>query len=221
MNLKETDELVEIWETNDRVAWTELAFDVVQEILRNRLGELPPQNEPINEYIEDDTSDEATDNNDYENRIDKFMDEGDVSSLVSILENETDSIVCLNAAKALAQLGDERGLDYLIGALDVPDTRVNFVAKEFIIELNNPRGNLALASVKSNTLPPLAPGISDKINAKYPYLTAYIGFIALYMLASVVIGFISLPSILNLIIVVVIGYYIFKFVVHNNILPYK
>jgi hypothetical protein len=220
MNLKETDELVEIWEMNDRSTWSELAFDVVQEILRSRLGELPLQGEPMNEYAEQNTNEQATDNDDNENKIDKFIKEGDIVGLVNILENDADSMICLNAAKALAQLGDERGLDYLIGALDIPDADVNFVAKEMLIKLNKPRGNLALASVKSSTLPPTAPGTSEKLNAKYPYLTGYVGFIALYTLASIILGFI-LPSILNAIIVIVIGFFIFKFVVQNNILPYK
>ena len=49
--LKETDELVEIWITNDRVEWSDTAFEVIQEILEQELDELPPQNEPIFEYI--------------------------------------------------------------------------------------------------------------------------------------------------------------------------
>ena len=51
-NLKETDELVEIWQQNDRVQWSEDAFSVVEEILRERLGELPAQNKPILEYAD-------------------------------------------------------------------------------------------------------------------------------------------------------------------------
>jgi hypothetical protein len=47
LNLKETDELVEIWQQNDRVEWSEDTFSVIQEILQERLGELPPQDEPI------------------------------------------------------------------------------------------------------------------------------------------------------------------------------
>ena len=46
-NSKETDELVEIWKTNDRVEWSEAAFDAIKEILEQRLIEFPSQNEPI------------------------------------------------------------------------------------------------------------------------------------------------------------------------------
>lgn len=60
-NLKETDELVEIWQQNNRVEWAEDTFSVIEEILRDRLDELPPQDEPIlecedeDEYTEDET----------------------------------------------------------------------------------------------------------------------------------------------------------------------
>jgi hypothetical protein len=61
LNLKETEELVEIWQKNDRVEWSETTFDVLKEILQQRLGELPPQNEPISEYIEDEEDIEPDD----------------------------------------------------------------------------------------------------------------------------------------------------------------
>ncbi len=44
MNIRETDELIEIWKANNVSEWSELAFDVVKEILIKRLGELPAQN---------------------------------------------------------------------------------------------------------------------------------------------------------------------------------
>lgn len=52
MNLKNTDELVDIWVTNDRVQWSEAAFDAIREILSHRLAELPAQNAPIVKYEE-------------------------------------------------------------------------------------------------------------------------------------------------------------------------
>ena len=52
LNLKETGELVEIWQKNDHVVWEEITFDLLREILLERLGELPPQDEPIYEYEE-------------------------------------------------------------------------------------------------------------------------------------------------------------------------
>jgi hypothetical protein len=58
LNNRETDELLDIWQKNDRVEWTDTAFDVMKDILMERLGEVPAQGEPIFEYAggEDDES---------------------------------------------------------------------------------------------------------------------------------------------------------------------
>lgn len=50
-NQKPTEALIEIWQSNNRVEWTEMTFDVIREILQERLVELPPQNEPITEAV--------------------------------------------------------------------------------------------------------------------------------------------------------------------------
>jgi len=50
-SLKGTDELIEIWKTNNRADWTALTFDVIRQILHERLVDLPPQGEPANEEI--------------------------------------------------------------------------------------------------------------------------------------------------------------------------
>jgi hypothetical protein len=47
LDQKTTDELIEIWQTNDQDEWSEMTFEVIREILIQRLAELPPQNEPI------------------------------------------------------------------------------------------------------------------------------------------------------------------------------
>ena len=46
---RETEELLEIWRTNDRYEWSEMTFDVIREILQERQVELPPQGEPVYE----------------------------------------------------------------------------------------------------------------------------------------------------------------------------
>jgi len=43
LNLKNTDELLEIWETNDREEWSDTAFEVIEEILQGRGVEIPEQ----------------------------------------------------------------------------------------------------------------------------------------------------------------------------------
>jgi len=57
LNLKETEELIEIWKTNDRVEWSMAAFDAIREILQERVGDLPAQNEPMLEHIAKDLND--------------------------------------------------------------------------------------------------------------------------------------------------------------------
>ena len=70
LNLKETDELIEIWKKNDRVEWTEDTFNVIQEILQERLEELPPQDEPILEYTDDNEGEDSKEETDFDFVID-------------------------------------------------------------------------------------------------------------------------------------------------------
>ena len=46
MEMKETDELINIWQENNHDDWTDEAFIVVKDILLQRMGELPEQKEP-------------------------------------------------------------------------------------------------------------------------------------------------------------------------------
>lgn len=55
MNLKETDELLEIWQANDRFEWSDEAFDVIKEILQERVADIPEQGEPVYEHIEEES----------------------------------------------------------------------------------------------------------------------------------------------------------------------
>ena len=57
--LKDTYELLEIWRVNNHVVWSDLTFEVLREILRDRIREIPPQEEPIleDEEIVQDTYD--------------------------------------------------------------------------------------------------------------------------------------------------------------------
>lgn len=56
---KETEELVAIWQENDRGAWSEAAFAAIQKILLERLGELPEQAPPVDEGDDADDADEG------------------------------------------------------------------------------------------------------------------------------------------------------------------
>jgi len=70
--------------------------------------------------------------------------QNDLPALLAMLENEPDWMEALDAADALAQLGEPRGLERLILALGDPDQEVRQVAREILTELDDPRGNQAL-----------------------------------------------------------------------------
>lgn len=46
MRLRETDNLLDIWQDNNRVEWSDEAFEVIREILLQRGVDIPPQDEP-------------------------------------------------------------------------------------------------------------------------------------------------------------------------------
>lgn len=49
LKLKETDELLGIWQKNNHYEWTDEAFEAIHEILQERQVEIPPQDDPIYE----------------------------------------------------------------------------------------------------------------------------------------------------------------------------
>src|SRR6266545_2519870 len=58
LKLKDIYELLDIWRISNRVVWSDTTFEVLREILNKRIGEVPPQDEPILE------SEEETEEND-------------------------------------------------------------------------------------------------------------------------------------------------------------
>ncbi len=126
-NLKETDELVEIWKKNDRVEWSEDTFSVIQEILQERLGKLPPQDESILEY--EDTEDEYDeDETDFDSLIDdenppEFYNPHEVLRLENWLNKAAIASIVASAISSLIALPQTQRivLSYFMG-----DTSKNF-----------------------------------------------------------------------------------------------
>ena len=58
MELKEADELLDIWQANNRLEWSDETFDVIKDILISRREEIPEQDEPVYEIEEDDGLDD-------------------------------------------------------------------------------------------------------------------------------------------------------------------
>jgi hypothetical protein len=80
LNSKDTEELLDIWKTNDRVEWSDLAFEVLKEISTERMGTFPKQNKPI---LEKDEEEPADDLEDWEA---KLLDSEDQPELYDTLE---------------------------------------------------------------------------------------------------------------------------------------
>lgn len=47
LNLKETDELLNIWQANNRYEWSDEAFEIIKMVLQKRGVEIPEQDEPV------------------------------------------------------------------------------------------------------------------------------------------------------------------------------
>jgi len=102
LNLKDTYELVEIWVANDREEWSETAFEVIREILEQRLDELPPQSEPVFENLDEDA--EAEDEP-------VFYKPGDVLKMVAWLKQASKYAVIIIV---LAKLPGFSGTRYIV-----------------------------------------------------------------------------------------------------------
>lgn len=80
LNLRETEDLLEIWQTNDHEEWSETAFDVIKEILGERLVEIPPQESS------DDEPDEIFENDDLDEWEAKALDDESQPEFYSTFE---------------------------------------------------------------------------------------------------------------------------------------
>ncbi|MBC7878668.1 MAG: hypothetical protein H7Y59_15970 [Anaerolineales bacterium] len=84
--------------------------------------------------------------------VTKLKQKGDIQGLVVVLKNKNNWMLSLDAAEALIQLEDERGLNYLINALDNPNIDIRDVAREILEGINDPKGNLSLQLRQSDSV---------------------------------------------------------------------
>ena len=136
LNAATTDELVAIWHENNRAEWTDMEFEVLEGILTERLGKLPRRGKDQDEEQEIDDQ--------VDPKIQQLWMQGDVDALRRIMEGDPDVPMRLEAAEALADLGDEDGLDFLIEMLDDTEEEHDEMAAEMLDWLDLPRGNEAL-----------------------------------------------------------------------------
>jgi hypothetical protein len=140
LSQRDTDELIAIWHENDSSQASEQALQVLEEVLTERLGHLPDGDEVGGtEGRDEDEIDEQT-----AAEVKSPWMGGDIEGLVHMLNYHPDPVLRLDAAEALADLQDARGLDYLTTALDDPDEDLKEVAAELLDWLDVPTGNEAL-----------------------------------------------------------------------------
>jgi len=75
------------------------------------------------------------------NMINMLREKGDIESLLTIMRKKNDWLLCLEAAEALAQLGNEQGIHYLVSSLESPNGDIRDVANEILEELKERQSN--------------------------------------------------------------------------------
>ena len=85
LNLKDTAELLEIWITNDHEEWSDITFEIIEQILKTRGMEIPKQNKSTDKHEDDDFSEEELKIIDDENPPD-FYDPFEVLKVSNWLE---------------------------------------------------------------------------------------------------------------------------------------
>ena len=172
------------------------------------------------------------------NEITELKNKRNIEELFALLqsdkvENDKDWMLRLDAAEALAQLGDKRGLDYLNKMNESSDKDVQDVASEILSGLKDYQPELTLQTQVHNQ--PNPNRLVYKIISKYPYLVAWIAFIALLFLAATILSPVellfwtivptwatkSISSLTALLFNFTIGFFVFRFVIKKLVLPYK
>ncbi len=109
LGLKDTDQLLEIWQRNNRAEWSDPAFEVIRDILKERGVEIPEQNEPVYEMEEKTADKETREDNRLEEWEAKLLDDEDQPELYNTREvlklRDNINKVALGAIVVYALLG--------------------------------------------------------------------------------------------------------------------
>lgn len=153
MDLKETGELLDIWQTNDRSEWADSAFEIIEEILKKRMGNsIPPQDEPIldadddeEEIIEDEDGEGDDDNlEDWEAKLldredqPDFYDTLEVLSLRDNINKVAKAVIVVNLLFVFAYFQTFRGLFLGVfpAAGEIPGILLSFFVSTLAIGIN-------------------------------------------------------------------------------------
>jgi len=86
LNLKETGELLDTWQGNNRAEWSDEAFEVIRDILKERGVEVPEQNEPVYKTEEESAVEETLDDDGLEEWEAKALDDKNQPEFYDTLE---------------------------------------------------------------------------------------------------------------------------------------
>jgi len=146
MNLKETEELLEIWQSNDHAEWSDEAFEVVQGILKARGVGLPQQNEPVYEHEEQeedhDFSDEELKIIDDENPPD-FYDPFDVLLTTKRIDSMAKVMVAFTILYNVFNFSSTMQIvqPYFI---ENPDSKIVYILTILVVALNTAIGTVVI-----------------------------------------------------------------------------
>ncbi len=171
-------------------------------------------------------------------QIKSMKSKSDVDGLYALLlktdeNSEKGWMARLDIAEALAQLGDRRGQDYLNQMAESSNKDIQEIALEILEELKNYQPEPTAHenySIQTNHQ-----SLLYKMNSKYPYLIAWIFFLGIYFIALTalnpvvdLISVITYPwlsklaaSLISFLLFVIVGFFVFRFVVKKFILPYE
>lgn len=110
LSTRETEELLDIWLTNNRGEWSDEAFEVIERLLKERGAELPQQGEPVYE-VEEETTKGTSDENgleeweakilDDENQP-EFYDTVEVITLKNYIEKAATAVIAVYALQSIS-----------------------------------------------------------------------------------------------------------------------
>ncbi len=158
LNLRETEYLLQNWYEDDPTQWSDAAFEVIERILVERLGELPARSDAAEEAAVEGVLEPSEDT---DPQVKELWAERDLDGLAMVLRHDPDWIVRMDAAEALAALGDPRGRDHLLAALEDPADDVRAVASEILDGLQAAAGKPSFQQPEPEPRPePMVPAVS-------------------------------------------------------------
>jgi hypothetical protein len=170
--------------------------------------------------------------------IEDLKNNRDLDGLFAFLQSHQDEsekgwMARLDAAEALAQFGDRRGLEYLQHMAESPNPDIREIAREILDELEADPAEIATQA--PGPALPANDILFFVINAKYPYAVAWAAFVILFLIAVVILNSFAwnllaitqawLPawvsSLSFYLLLLIFGFLFFRFVIKIFVLPYE